>query len=93
MPDREEAERRAVELLAGENRIWGMSSRVRIVSENCFTAEGQLIAPYGHVDYLDHGREDMQLGGNLPVALDLTTGACRFIDWEEADDFMARDLL
>jgi hypothetical protein len=35
----------------------------------------------------------MQLGGNLPVAVDLTTGSCRFIGWEEADDFMERDLL
>lgn len=35
----------------------------------------------------------MQLGGNLPVTVDLTTGSCRFIDWEEADAFMERNLL
>ncbi len=35
----------------------------------------------------------MQLGGNLPIAVDLTTGTCRFIDREEADALMERDLL
>ncbi|MCX4655755.1 hypothetical protein OG473_09005 [Streptomyces anulatus] len=93
MLDREQAERRAAEFLAGESRSWGPSSSVRIISEYCFTDGGQFIAPYDHIDYLDHGREDMQLGGNLPVTVDLTTGSCRFIDWEEADAFMERNLL
>ncbi|MEU3704479.1 hypothetical protein AB0E82_19590 [Streptomyces anulatus] len=26
----------------------------------------------------------MQLGGHLPIAVDLTTGTCRFIDREQA---------
>ncbi|MFB6815522.1 hypothetical protein ACFCV8_13380 [Streptomyces sp. NPDC056347] len=93
MLDREEAERGAAEFLAAESRSWGPSSRVRIIPEYCFTDRGWFIAPYDHVDYLDHGREDMQLGGNLPVAVDLTNGSCRFIDWEEADDLMERGLL
>ncbi len=89
----EEAERKAAEFLAEESRTWGASSNVRIISDYCFTDGGRFIAPYDHVEYLDHGREDMQLGGNLPVAVDLTTGACSFITWEEADDMMERDLL
>lgn len=93
MLDREQAERRAAEFLADESGAWGPSSLVRIIPEYCFTCGGQFIAPYDHVDYLDHGVEDMRLGGNLPVAVDLTTGACRFIGWEEAETFMERDLL
>ncbi|MGW2184192.1 hypothetical protein ACWCXX_40925 [Streptomyces sp. NPDC001732] len=93
MLDREEAERRAAEFLAEQSRTWGPSSNVRIIPEYCFTDRGRLIAPYDHVDYLDHGRDDMQLGGNLPVAVDMSTGSCSFITWEEAEDMMERDLL
>ncbi|WP_098008675.1 hypothetical protein [Streptomyces sp. sk226] len=93
MLDKEQAEHRAAEFLAGESRSWGPSSSVRIIPEYCFVDGEQFIAPYDHIDYLDNGHEDMQLGGNLPVAVHLVTGACRFIDWQEADAFMARDLL
>ncbi|WP_420168610.1 hypothetical protein [Streptomyces violaceoruber] len=93
MLDKEQAERRTAEFLAGESRSWGPSSSVRIIPEYCFVDGEQFIAPYDHIDYLDNGHEDMQLGGNLPVAVDLVTGTCRFIDWEEAEAFMARDLL
>ncbi|MFG3003274.1 hypothetical protein [Streptomyces calvus] len=93
MLDPEEAERRAAEFLAEESSTWGPSSNVRIVPEYCFTDKERLIAPYDHVEYLDHGRQDMQLGGNLPVAVDLNTGACSSITWEEADDLMERELL
>jgi hypothetical protein len=93
MLDKEAAEKLAAEFLADESKSWGASSRVRIIPEYCFIDGTQLIAPYDHVDYLDHGKEDMQLGGNLPVAVDLTSGSCRFIDWDEVDDFAERDLL
>ncbi|MFH8885919.1 hypothetical protein [Streptomyces californicus] len=93
MLDKEQAARRAAEFLAGESRSWGASSSVRIIPEYCFVDGEQFIAPYDHVDYLDNGQEDMQLGGNLPVAVDLTSGTCRFIDWEEADSLMERNLL
>lgn len=89
----EEAERKAAEFLAAESSMWGSSSNVRIIPEYCFTDRGLFIAPYDHVEYLDHGREDMQLGGNLPVAVDLSTGVCSFITREEAEDMMERDLL
>ncbi|AJP03912.1 hypothetical protein TU94_23040 [Streptomyces cyaneogriseus subsp. noncyanogenus] len=93
MLNRNEAERAAANFLAEASKTWGASSNVRIDHECCFTDQGQFIAPYNHVEFLDHGREEMQLGGNLPVAVDLSTGACRFITLAEADDFMARDLL
>ncbi|MFE3474796.1 MULTISPECIES: hypothetical protein [unclassified Streptomyces] len=93
MLDKGSAERAAAEFLSSESRSWGASGHVRIIAEYCFIDGDQYIAPYDHVDYLDHGREDMQLGGNLPVAVDLTTGACRFIDWDEVEVFSDRGLL
>ncbi|MFC9457402.1 hypothetical protein ACFVDQ_19660 [Streptomyces sp. NPDC057684] len=93
MLERDEAESRAAQFLAEQSRDWGQSSNVRIISEYCLVDRGQLIAPYDHVEYLDHGVEDMQLGGNLPIAVDLSTGVCRFIDWDEAHDLMERELL
>ncbi|WP_103531753.1 hypothetical protein [Streptomyces sp. SM11] len=93
MLDKREAERGAEEFLASASRSWGPSSNVRIIAEYCFIEGGQYIAPYDHVAYLDHGREDMQLGGNLPVAVDVATGSCRFIDWDEAEALMDRGLL
>ncbi|MEE1938024.1 hypothetical protein V1L54_01080 [Streptomyces sp. TRM 70361] len=93
MLDREEAERRAAEFLAERSRTWGPSSDVRIIPEYCFTDQGWFVAPYDHVEYLDHGREDMQLGGNLPVRVELSTGSCRFLTWAEAHDFLERGLL
>ncbi|GAA0494330.1 hypothetical protein [Streptomyces olivaceiscleroticus] len=93
MLDREEAERRAAEFLAERSRAWGQSSDVRIIPEYCFTDQGRFVAPYDHVGYLDHGRDDMRLGGNLPVAVDMSTGSCSFISWEDARDMMERDLL
>ncbi|MEV5734574.1 hypothetical protein [Streptomyces sp. NPDC052292] len=93
MLDREEAERRAADFLATESKAWGPSSSVRLIPEYCFVDGEQFIALYDHIDYLDHGREDMQLGGNLPIAVDLTSGSCRFVDWDEMDDFVERGLL
>ncbi|WP_260333449.1 hypothetical protein [Streptomyces beigongshangae] len=93
MLDRKEAERRAAEFLAAESASWGPSSPVRLIPEYCFVDGGRFIALYDHVDYLDHGREDMQLGGNLPIAVDLASGSCRFTDWDEMDDFAVRGLL
>lgn len=61
--------------------------------DQAFTDGMRLIVPYDHVDYLDHGRTDMRLAGNLPVAVDLVTGHCSFISREEAEGFMDRDLL
>ncbi|WP_327396990.1 hypothetical protein [Streptomyces phaeochromogenes] len=93
MLDREEAERRAADFLAAESKTWGSSSSVRLIPEYCFIDGKQFIALYDHVGYLDHGQEDMQLGGNLPIAVDLTSGSCRFTDWDEMDDFVERGLL
>ncbi|MFI1388429.1 hypothetical protein [Streptomyces griseoaurantiacus] len=93
MLDRNEAMREAMAFLAEASVSWGASSDVRIIPEYCFTDQERFIAPYDNVAYLDHGNEDMQLGGNLPVAVDLNTGSCRFLSLEETEDFMERDVL
>ncbi|WP_212829834.1 hypothetical protein [Catellatospora sp. TT07R-123] len=37
--------------------------------------------PYNTVDLLDHGMEDAELAGNMPISVDLRTGECDFISW------------
>ncbi|MFE9574517.1 hypothetical protein ACFYMW_39410 [Streptomyces sp. NPDC006692] len=92
MLDRKEAQERAAAFLAGQSRSWP-SSNVRIIPEYCFVEGGRFIAPYDRIEFLDHGDEYSRLAGNLPICVDLATGACAFITWAEADDFMERDLL
>ncbi|MFB7609895.1 hypothetical protein [Streptomyces gardneri] len=82
----------AAAFLAEESRTWQANS-VRIIEEDCFVDKGRLIAPYNTTDYLDRGVDGARLAGNLPVVVDLQTGGCLFIGWEEAEDFMDRDLL
>lgn len=82
----------AAGFLSAESKSW-MSSDVRVMTEDSFVDGNRLIAPFDHVDYLDRGREDMQLAGNLPIAVELDTGKCSFITWEETEEFMDRGLL
>lgn len=92
MLEQTQAEERAASFLAEQSRSWYANS-VRIIPEDCFVDKGRLIAPYNTIDYLDHGVDGARLAGNLPIAVDLETGECSFISWEEADDFMERDML
>ncbi|MFJ7413474.1 hypothetical protein ACIQWZ_22045 [Streptomyces sp. NPDC098077] len=52
-----------------------------------------LIALYAHLDYLDNGREDTQLGGYLPIAIDPTTGTLPLHRLGRGGRLMERDLL
>ncbi|MCX5302481.1 MULTISPECIES: hypothetical protein [Streptomyces] len=88
----EEALAAASDFLTEDSRSWD-STDVRIIPEACFVEQGRLIAPYDHADYLDRGKDDMRLAGNLPIAVDLTTGACAIVTWDELDDFAERGLL
>ncbi|MFC9337399.1 hypothetical protein ACFT0G_03020 [Streptomyces sp. NPDC057020] len=92
MLEQKQAEERAAAFLAERSRAWS-SNDVRIVHEHCFSDGGRFIAPYNTTDYLDRGIDDARLGGNLPISVDLETGECSFITWQEAEDFMDRDLL
>ncbi|MCF6521539.1 hypothetical protein [Streptomyces sp. JJ36] len=93
MIDHDTARQRAAAFLAERSRTWGASSRVRIVPEECVVDGGRLIAPYDHVGYLDEGREELRLAGNLPVRVDLATGECSFADPGEVDDLVGRGVL
>lgn len=86
------SEERAAAFLADRIRAWPTSD-VRIVQEYCFSDGGRFIAPYNTTDYLDRGIDNARLGGNLPVSVDLETGECPFITWQEAEYLMDRDLL
>ncbi|MEV4442351.1 hypothetical protein AB0K09_25745 [Streptomyces sp. NPDC049577] len=92
MLDRKEAQERAERFLAERSQAWG-SINVRLDLEYCFVEGDRFIAPYDTVEFLDHGDEDNRLGGNMPIRVDLNTGECDFLSWEEAHDFMARGLI
>ncbi|MER8093655.1 hypothetical protein [Streptomyces goshikiensis] len=92
MLDWKEALERASTFLADRSRSWA-SSNVRIVPEDCFIEAHRFIAPYDRIEFLDHGDRDSQLAGNLPISVDLTTGDCVFITWQDAEGFMDRGLL
>lgn len=87
----EEALVAASGFLAEDSKSWD-SSDVRIIPEACFVEQGRLIVPYDHADYLDRGKDDMRLAGNLPIAVDLSTGECSILTWDEVDDFAERGL-
>ncbi|MEU9623678.1 MULTISPECIES: hypothetical protein [unclassified Streptomyces] len=88
----EEAVAAASVFLAEDSKSWASTS-VRIIPEDCFVEAGRLIAPYDTVDYLDGGKDDMRLAGNLPIAVDMSTGECSVITWDELDDLEERNLL
>lgn len=92
MLDQTEAEARAKAFLADQSRAWP-TSNVRIIPEDSFIDGSRFIALYDSVDFLDHGVEGAQLGGNLPISVDLETGECSFITWQETNDLMDRGLI
>ncbi|MGW1077150.1 hypothetical protein [Streptomyces sp. NPDC002537] len=92
MLDRKEAQERAERFLVEQSQTWP-SSNVRLILEDCFVEGDRFIAPYDRIEFLDHGNEDAQLGGNWPICVDLDTGECDFTSMEEAYDFIDRGLL
>lgn len=92
MLEKREALERAARFLVERSQTWP-SSNVRPVQEHSFLEGDRLIAPYDRIEFLDHGDQDSQLGGNLPIAVDLKTGECSFISWDDANSLMDRGLL
>jgi hypothetical protein len=90
MLDRDEALIRARNFLAAESRSW--ETPVAVLDEAVFVHNGRLIAPFNSVAYIE-GQKDKQLGGNLPVEVSLKTGECRFIELDEAFEYMDLGLL
>ncbi|KOU22617.1 hypothetical protein ADK52_20640 [Streptomyces sp. WM6372] len=87
----EEALKVASDVLAEDSQGWD-SSDVRVIPEAAFVEQGRLIVPYDHTDYLDSGQDDMRLAGNLPYAVDLNSGECSVLTWDEVEDFAERNL-
>ncbi|MFC8307040.1 hypothetical protein ACFUMJ_01775 [Streptomyces olivaceus] len=74
----------AQRFLEGRSRSFGQP--VRIVESKVVVTEDALIAPYNSVAALE-GDVTRKLGGNMPVHVDLTSGACRFLTLLEALEY------
>jgi len=93
MLNRESALARAHEFLEEKSKEWGRESALRLDSDSSFIDGESLVVHYDTIAYLDHGDETQQLGGNAPIKVDMTTGNCRLISFEEALDYMDRGLI
>lgn len=56
---------------------------VRVMHEAAYVDGAQAVVPYNHVGFLDGGQRGKQLLGNIPIVVDLTSGACRLMTWDE----------
>jgi hypothetical protein len=65
-------------------------SEVRTAPEFGFVDGGRYIVPYNSVDLLDHGDLEAELGGNSPILVDLKTGECRFLEFDEVMEYRRR---
>lgn len=60
------------------------------MADFAFIEDGVLLVPWNSVAVVDHGIESAELAGNLPIRVDLETGACEYIDLLEMFDYMSR---
>lgn len=65
-------------------------NEVRTAPERGFKDGRFFIIPYNSVDLLDHGDLDAELGGVSPIVVDLETGACRYMEFNEAIEYHNR---
>ncbi|MGZ2359952.1 hypothetical protein LRE75_25230 [Streptomyces sp. 372A] len=68
--------------LEGECTGWNPET-MRIDWEGIHIENGHAVVSYESRAVLDEGRRDQFLLGNLPVLVDLSTGACRFMTLDE----------
>jgi hypothetical protein len=66
------------------------SDSVRIDPPGAYVVDGLLIVHWNSKEFLDDGDEWAQLGGNPPIAVDLTTGQCRYLDFLESFEYERR---
>ncbi|WP_432835729.1 hypothetical protein [Dactylosporangium sp. CA-092794] len=92
MLDEQDAIAAAAAFLAETSRQWP-DLNVRVASHWTFADDGKLIVPWNTVEALDHGDADAELGGNMPICVDLKTGECRYIDINELVSYMSRGLI
>ncbi|WP_433615510.1 hypothetical protein ACQP2P_11805 [Dactylosporangium sp. CA-139114] len=73
--------------LAGFYRDYPDADPVRTVPEIAFVDGSVLIVSWNSVEALEGGGELAELGGNMPIRVDLATGRCRFLGLGEVDDY------
>lgn len=59
---------------------------MRLAHEFVQVEGSRAVVPYNSIKMLDTGDWHAQLLGNVPVVVDLITGECRFMTWEESTD-------
>jgi hypothetical protein len=80
MLDREAALAVAAAFLEEDYRDYPDAEPVRTMPERAFADGSVLIVPYNAVAALDDGDEAAELGGNMPIRVDIVTGQCRWLD-------------
>ncbi|MER7272843.1 hypothetical protein ABT369_00155 [Dactylosporangium sp. NPDC000244] len=58
--------------------------------EIAFVDGSVLIVPWNSVAALDEGDELAELGGNMPIRVDLATGQCSWLNVDEVGDYLGR---
>jgi hypothetical protein len=92
MLDEEAALRCAADFLAARSILWP-ASNVRLIPESAFVDGIHLVVAYNSVAFLDEGEEGAELGGNMPVRVDLEIGECQFISMIDFLDYMDRGFI
>ncbi|WP_433615506.1 hypothetical protein ACQP2P_11795 [Dactylosporangium sp. CA-139114] len=87
MLDREAGLAAAAEFLVEHYRDYPDADPVRTVPEIAFVDGSVLIVSWNSVEALDGGGELAELGGNMPIRVDLATGQCRFLHLGEKGDY------
>lgn len=92
MLDQEAALRCSADFLAACSILWS-ASNVRLIAESAFIDGGHLVVAYNTIAFLDDGEEGAELGGNMPIRVDLESGECQFISMIDFLDYMDRGFI
>ncbi|UNZ17796.1 hypothetical protein [Streptomyces sp. 891-h] len=93
MLNRESTLSKARRFLEEKSKEWGKEGELRIDPDAAFIDGTRFVVHYDSIAYLDHRDERQKLGGNTPIEVDMSTGHCRLIDFEEALNYMERGLI
>ncbi|WP_225844183.1 hypothetical protein [Streptomyces albus] len=83
----------AERFLEEKSKEWGEEGALRLDKENSSSDGDTLIALYDTIAYLDHGDEKQRLGGNMPIKVDMRTGTCRLLSFEEVLEYINKGLI
>ena len=77
----------AAKFLAQNYTNW---RELRVMPESTVVRNGWAAVPYNSIAYLDEGQKMKFALGNDPITVDLTTGAARFMTWDEQEELWPR---